>query len=146
MSEEVKNFIDKMAQNDMVGAGDAFKDALRSKVGDALDVKRQDTASAMFKAEPHSDPKPEIAGTGTFTQDGHFAELKNSEMMRERLNLAREVRDYIGKYYSVNYVRRNILRQTETEIKKMDAEIKKEIEDGIISSPEVQTTGSDDLI
>ena len=70
MSEEVKNFIDKMAQNDMVGAGDAFKDALRSKVGDALDVKRQDTASAMFKAEPHSDPKPEISGTGTFTQDG----------------------------------------------------------------------------
>ena len=70
MSEEVKQFIDKMAQNDMVGAGDAFKDALRSKVGDALDVKRQDTAGAMFKAEPHSDPKPEIAGTGTFTQDG----------------------------------------------------------------------------
>ena len=71
MSEEVKQFIDKMAQNDMVGAGDAFKDALRSKVGDALDVKRQDTASALFKAEPHSDPKPEISGTGTFTQDGH---------------------------------------------------------------------------
>ena len=70
MSEEVKQFIDKMAKNDMVGAGDAFKDALRSKVGDALDVKRQDTASAMFKAEPHSDPKPEISGTGTFTQDG----------------------------------------------------------------------------
>ena len=67
-------------------------------------------------------------------------------MMRERLNLAREVRYYVGKYYSVNYVRRNILRQTETEIKKMDAEIKKEIDDGIISSPEVQTTGSDDLI
>ena len=70
MSEEVKQFIDKMAQNDMVGAGDAFKDALRSKVGDALDVKRQNTASALFKAEPHSDPKPEISGTGTFTQDG----------------------------------------------------------------------------
>ena len=81
-----------------------------------------------------------------FLQDGHFAELKNSEMMRERLNLAREVRDYIGKYYSVNYVRRNILRQTETEIKQMDAEIKKEIDDGIISSPEVQSTGNDDLL
>ena len=80
-----------------------------------------------------------------FLQDGHFAELKNSEMMRERLNLAREVRDYVGKYYSVNYVRRNILRQTETEIKKMDAEIKKEIDDGIISSPEVQTQGDDIL-
>ena len=81
-----------------------------------------------------------------FLQDGHFAELKNTEMMRERLNLAREVRDYVGKYFSVNYVRRNILKQTESEIKKMDAEIKKEIDDGIISSPEVQTTGNDDLL
>ena len=70
MSEEVKNFIDKLAQNDMAGAGDAFKDALRDKVGDALDTKRQDVASNLFTAEPHSDPKPEIAGTGTFTQDG----------------------------------------------------------------------------
>jgi hypothetical protein len=70
MSEEVKNFIDKLAQNDMVGAGDAFKDALRAKVGDQLDAQRQDIAGTMFKAEPHSDPKPEIAGTGTFTQDG----------------------------------------------------------------------------
>jgi hypothetical protein len=70
MSEEVKNFIDKLAQNDMVGAGDAFKDALRSKVGDALDTRRQEVASSLFKAEPHSDPKPEIAGTGTFTRDG----------------------------------------------------------------------------
>ena len=81
-----------------------------------------------------------------FLQDGHFAELKNTEMMRERLNLAREVRDYVGKYFSVNYVRRNILKQTEAEIKKMDAEIKKEIDDGIISSPEVQTTGNDELL
>ena len=75
-----------------------------------------------------------------FLQDGHFAELKNTEMLRERLNLAREVRDYVGKYFSVNYVRRNILKQTEREIKKMDTEIKKEIDDGVISSPEVQTT------
>ena len=70
MSEEVKQFIDKMAKNDMVGAGDAFKDALRAKVGDQFDVKRQDVAGNMFQAQPHSDPKPEIAGTGTFTQDG----------------------------------------------------------------------------
>ena len=70
MSEEVKSFIDKLAQNDMVGAGDAFKDALRGKVGDALDNTRQEVAGNMFKAEPHSDPKPEISGTGTFTKDG----------------------------------------------------------------------------
>ena len=70
MSEEVKDFIDKMAKNDMVGAGDAFKDALRSKMGDALDKQRQDIAGNMFKAQAHSDPKPEISGTGTFTKDG----------------------------------------------------------------------------
>ena len=81
-----------------------------------------------------------------FLQDGHFAELKNSEMMRERLNLAREVRDYIGKYYSVNYVRRNILRQTEQEIRKMDAEIKKEIDSGIISGPENQSGNDEDIL
>ena len=70
MSEEVKNFIDKMAQNDMVGAGDAFKDALRAKVGDQLDTKRQDIAGNMFQAQPHSDPKPEIADPGVFNADG----------------------------------------------------------------------------
>ena len=80
-----------------------------------------------------------------FLQDGHFAELKNTEMMRERLNLAREVRDYVGKYYSVSYIRKNILKQTETEIKQMDTEIKKEIEDGIISSPITQNQ-DDDLL
>ena len=70
MSEEVKNFIDKMAQNDMVGAGDAFKDALRAKVGDALDQKRQDVAGNMFNASAFSDKKPEVATPGQFNQDG----------------------------------------------------------------------------
>ena len=69
-NDEVKSFIDKLAANDNVGAGDAFKDALRAKVGDALDARRQEVAGSMFKAEPHSDPKPDIAGTGTFTPDG----------------------------------------------------------------------------
>ena len=69
-NDEVKSFIDKLAANDNVGAGDAFKDALRAKVGDQLDAKRQEVAGTLFKAEPHSDPKPEIAGTGTFEKDG----------------------------------------------------------------------------
>ena len=79
MSSEVKNFIDKIQKNDNAGAGEAFKDALRAKVGDALDNHRKDVASTMFsgtpgqttpEAVPHSDPKPEVAGTGTFTPDG----------------------------------------------------------------------------
>ena len=55
--------------------------------------------------------------------------------MRERLQLANEMRDYIGKFYSVSYVRKNILKQNEREIEDIDKEIKKEIDDGIISAP-----------
>ena len=74
MSEETKAFIDKLAAGDNAGAGDAFKDALRVKVGSQLDQARKDMAGNLFngnlEAEPHSDPKPEIADVGTFTQDG----------------------------------------------------------------------------
>ena len=90
MTDEVKTFIDKLAQNDMLGAGDAFKDALRSKVGDALDTKRQDVAGSMFKAEPHSDPKPDVSGTGTFTQDGQVEPTGNNAV-QEPAEPAQEV-------------------------------------------------------
>ena len=73
--------------------------------------------------------------TYDFLQDGHFAELKNTELMRERLQLANEMRDYIGKFYSVEYVRKNILKQNEREMEDIDNQIKKEIDDGIISAP-----------
>ena len=48
-----------------------------------------------------------------FLADGHFSELKNGELLRERIALANDVRDYVGKYFSVDYVRRNILKQSE---------------------------------
>ena len=75
-----------------------------------------------------------------FIQDGHFAELKNTEMARERLQLANEMRDYIGKFYSLRYVRKNVLKQNEKEIEDMDNQIKQEIKDGLIDSPTSQTS------
>ena len=81
-----------------------------------------------------------------FLQDGHFAELKHTELMRERLALANEMRDYIGKFFSVEYVRKNILKQNDREIENMDKQIKKEIKDGIIQDPMGQVTNSDDTI
>ena len=78
--------------------------------------------------------------TYDFLQDGHFAELKHTEMMRERLQLANEMRDYIGKFYSVEYVRKNILKQNEREMEDIDNQIKKEIDDGIISAPQADVT------
>jgi len=71
-----------------------------------------------------------------FLQDGHFAELKESEMLMERLRVADSMRDYVGKYFSVEYVRKNVLRQTERDIADIDKQIKKEIDDGIIAMPD----------
>ena len=70
-----------------------------------------------------------------FLYDNHFSELKDSELLNERLNSLQAAEPYIGKYYSQDYVRRHILRQTDEEIIEQDALIKKEIAAGIIPDP-----------
>ena len=70
-----------------------------------------------------------------FLYDNHFAELKEAELLTERLNLVATAEPYVGKYYSQDYVRRQILRQTDQEILEQDDLIKKEIKDGIIPDP-----------
>ena len=70
-----------------------------------------------------------------FLQDGHFAELKNAEILRERLMLANEVTPYVGKYFSVEYLRKNVLRQTDEEIEDINRQIASEDQGGIISDP-----------
>jgi hypothetical protein len=65
MSEQVKSFIDKLSLGQAAEAGEAFKDALRNKVGDALEARRKELAGVLFQgkveAEPYSEPKPEVA-------------------------------------------------------------------------------------
>ena len=70
-----------------------------------------------------------------FLYDNHFSELKDSELLNERLNSLQAAEPYIGKYYSQDYVRRQILRQTDEEIIEQDALIKKEIAAGVIPDP-----------
>ena len=70
-----------------------------------------------------------------FIYDNQFAELKESELMNERLGTLATIEPYIGKYYSVDYVRRKILRQTDTEMQEIDMQIEKEIAAGIIPDP-----------
>ena len=70
-----------------------------------------------------------------FLYDNHFAELKDAELLNERLNMVQVAEPYIGKYFSQDYVRRKILRQTDIEIIEQDSIIKKEIEKGIIPDP-----------
>ena len=70
-----------------------------------------------------------------FLYDNHFSELKDAELMTERLNMAATAEPYIGKYYSQDYVRRKILRQTDEEIIEQDILIEKEIKSGKIPDP-----------
>ena len=66
-----------------------------------------------------------------YIYDNHFAELKDTELMNERLNLMVAIEPYIGTYYSRDYVKRKVLRQTDEEIIEMEEEMQSENEMGI---------------
>ena len=70
-----------------------------------------------------------------FLYDNQFAELKETEMMNERLGTLATIEPYIGRFYSQEWVRKNVLRQTDGEIVEQDEQIEKEIADGTIPDP-----------
>ena len=70
-----------------------------------------------------------------FIYDNQFAELKESELMEGRLNQLSIIEPYIGKYYSTEYVRKRVLRQTDQEIEEIDTQIEDEIQKGILPDP-----------
>ena len=72
-----------------------------------------------------------------FLYDNHFTELKNSELLNERLNSVATAEPYVGRFFSQDYVRRNILHQTDDEIIEQDKLIEKEIADGTIPDPSI---------
>lgn len=60
-------------------------------------------------------------------EDSYFSELKEAEILRERISLAQEIQDLVERgYYSHEFVRENILKQTELDIEQIDKEIKDE--------------------
>lgn len=63
-----------------------------------------------------------------FLRDNYFAELKEMEIMAERMNRLRDIDDYAGKYYSHLWIRRNVLKQSDEEIEEMNEEIAEEME------------------
>ena len=70
-----------------------------------------------------------------FIADNYFAELKEKEIMTERLNLLATMDPFAGKYFSLDYLRRQILKQTDAEMKEIDKQIAKEIESGKLVDP-----------
>ena len=69
-----------------------------------------------------------------FARDSYFTELKNNEILSERMNLLGSMNEHIGKYYSIEWIRKHILHQSEEEIKEMDNEIQSEREKGLITT------------
>ena len=70
-----------------------------------------------------------------FLYDNQFAELKETEMIQGRLGNLAQIEPYIGKYYSTEFVRKRILRQTDQEIEEIDMQIEEEIKNGILPDP-----------
>jgi hypothetical protein len=74
----------------------------------------------MFKENIHYD----------FIKDNNFSELKEAELMTNRLSLLASVDPYTGRYFSQQWIQQNVLRLTDDEIKEMQTQIDKEKEDG----------------
>ena len=70
-----------------------------------------------------------------YIHDNHFNELKELEMETQRVALLTQMDPFVGKYFSVGYVRRQILNHTDTEIKEQDKLMKKEINKGLVMDP-----------
>jgi hypothetical protein len=66
-----------------------------------------------------------------FIQDNNFTELKDAELMRERLSLLQSVDPYTGRYFSQKWIQQNVLRLTDDEIKEMQDQIDLEKEQGL---------------
>jgi len=58
-----------------------------------------------------------------WAKDSHFMELKNSEIMRDRFELVSMAEEYVGRYISAEYLRKNILQQSDEQIKEIDKQI-----------------------
>ena len=64
-----------------------------------------------------------------FMSDNYFEELKESEVLRERLGMLRDIDEYVGKYYSADWVRKNVLMMSEDQIEEMRDQIEQDEED-----------------
>ena len=70
-----------------------------------------------------------------YLHDNHFNELKELEMETQRIGLVTQMDAFVGKYYSVDYIRRTILGHKDEEIKEQDKLMSKEIDAGIVMDP-----------
>lgn len=100
-----------------------FINRLRKKftilLKDALRV--QLIAKGIIRADEWDDIVRDIGFD--FRKDNFVAELKDNEVLQQRVNLLQQLDPFVGKYYSIPWIRKNVLKQDEEEIKEIDKEI-----------------------
>ena len=116
-----------------------FVGKLRKKFSDIFNdtLKTQLILKSVITPEDWDDMKEHIQYD--YLYDNHFTELKNLEMMTEKLNVIAAMDPYVGKYFSTDYIRSEILGQTETQIEEIDVQMKDDIDSGKVIDPLSQT-------
>jgi hypothetical protein len=108
-----------------------FVDRLRNKFSDIFNqaLRVQCVLKGICTADEWDQFKEHIYYD--FIKDNNFSELKDAELMRERLSLLSAVDPYTGRYFSQAWIQRHVLRLTDDEIKEMQDEIDEEKEAGL---------------
>ena len=117
-----------------------FIGRLRKRFGELfLDIlKTQLILKGVITPEDWDDMQEHIQWDWLF--DNHFNELKELEMVTQRMAMVAQMDPFVGKYFSVEHIRRQILQQNETEYKELDKQMKAEIESGLAMDPIDVTT------
>jgi hypothetical protein len=121
-----------------------FVARLRNKFSQIFDyaLRTQLSLKGICSVEEWDDFKEDIYYE--FKKDNNFTEMREAELLKERMSVLQLVDPYIGKYYSLNWVKQNILQFTDEEIETMDKEMKDEENKGIggpTVSPDTQGQG-----
>ena len=108
-----------------------FVDRLRNKFADVFDqaLRAQCVLKGICTSDEWAMFKEHIYYN--FIKDNNFTELKDAELMRERLSLLTEIDPYTGRYFSQKWIQKNVLRLDDNSIAKMQKEIDKEKEEGL---------------
>ena len=108
-----------------------FVDRMRNKFSDVFDqaMRVQCVLKGICTADEWDSFKENIYYD--FIKDNNFTELKEAELMRERLSLLSSVDPYTGRYFSQKWIQQNVLRLTDDEIEDMQTQIDKEKEAGL---------------
>ncbi len=115
-----------------------FVARLRKRFGELFVdlLKTQLILKGIISIEEWEDMKEHIQFD--YIADNYFSELKDIEIRNERINQVAAMDPYVGKYFSIEYMRRQVIKQTDQEIIEIDEQIEQEIADGKLMDPAEQ--------